>query len=185
MERFKIGDRVKAVEQWDGNYSIVGKIGTVVVISGIYRANLGVEFDDTIGYGGHSCNGKGKDGHCWWCPDRILEHAPVNDKIVITTDGKRTIANLYDGKTITKTTTAKCSPDDKFDFETGAKIAFDRLIGREPVETNEIKDGGKIVFPDDKYCRDDVLNTLIFCGYTVKVTHDNETKTVIFNFWKE
>ena len=50
------------------------------------------------------------------------------NKIVITTDGKTTTANLYDGKNVVKTTTAKCSPDDTFDFETGAKIAFDRLI---------------------------------------------------------
>lgn len=185
MERFKIGDRVKAVKPWDGNYSIVGKIGTIVAISNIFSADLGVEFDDKIGFGAHTCYGKGKDGHCWWCPDLILERAPVNDKIVITTDGKTTTATKYDGKTVVKTAVAKCSPDDKFDFLTGAKIAFDRLIGREPVETSEIKDGGKIVFPDDKYCRDDVLNTLIFCGYIVKVTHDDETKTVTFIFWKE
>ena len=49
----------------------------------------------------------------------------------------------------------------------------------------QFEDGGKIVFPDDKYCRDDVLNALIFCGYTVKVTRDDETKTVTFIFWKE
>ena len=55
----------------------------------------------------------------------------------------------------------------------------------ELTENVQFKDGGKIVFPDDKYCRDDVLNALIFCGYTVKVTHDDETKTVTFIFWKE
>lgn len=48
-----------------------------------------------------------------------------------------------------------------------------------------IEDGGKIVFPEDKYCRDDVLNVLIYCGYTVRVTHDEESKTVTFIFWKE
>lgn len=185
MAKFKIGDRVKAVKPWDGNYDIVDKIGTVVVISNLWGVHFGVEFDDTLGFGGHTCDGKGKNGHCWWCPDYILEHAPVNDKIVITTDGKTTTATKYDGKTIVKTAVAKCSPDDTFDFDTGAKIAFDRLIGREPVETSEIKDGGKIVFPDDKYCRDDVLNALIFCGYTVEVTRDDETKTVTFIFWKE
>ena len=106
MERFKIGDRVKAVKPFDGNNSIVDEIGTIVAISDIFRADLGVEFDDKIGFGAHTCYGKGKDGHCWWCPDY-------------------------------------------------------------------------------KYCRDDVLNTLIFCGYIVKVTHDDETKTVTFIFWKE
>lgn len=50
------------------------------------------------------------------------------NKIVITTDGVTTTAKMYDGKNVVKTATAKCSPDDEFNFETGAKIAFDRLI---------------------------------------------------------
>ena len=183
MAKFKIGDRVKAVKEYDDNKNIVGKIGTVVEMCG---CEIGVEFDDNIGHGAHTCEGKGKDEHCWWCVDYILEPIPVvNEKIVITTDGTTTTAKIYAGKSIIKTETAKCSHDDKFNFLTGAKIAFDRLIGHESVEINEIKDGGKIVFPDDKYCRDDVLNALIFCGYTVKVTHEDETKTVTFIFWKE
>ena len=52
----------------------------------------------------------------------------VKNKIVITTDGTETLARLYDGNKVIKTTTAKCSPDDNFSFETGAKIAFERLI---------------------------------------------------------
>ena len=185
MAKFKIGDRVKAVKECDGNKNIVGKIGTIVGMCGCGCGLIGVEFDDNIGRGAHTCEGKGKDGHCWWCPDYTLEPVRVNEKIVITTDGKTTTAKMYDSKTVTKTATAKCSPGDKFDFVTGAKIAFDRMIGHESVEISEIKDGGKIVFPDDKYCRDDVLNALIFCGYTVKVIHDDETKTVTFIFWKE
>lgn len=52
-----------------------------------------------------------------------------NKKIVITTDGVETIARFYDGKKVIKSATAKCSPDDTFDFNIGAKIAFERLIG--------------------------------------------------------
>ena len=182
MAKFKIGDRVRAVKEYERNPNIVGKIGTVITMC---DCDIGVEFDDEIGFCGHTCGGKGKDGHCWWCPDYIIEPVDYNEKIVITTDGKTTTAKYYGGKFIIETATAKYSPDDKFDFITGAKIAFERLIGHESVEISEIKDGGKIVFPDDKYCRDDVLNALIFCGYTVKVIHDDETKTVTFIFWKE
>ena len=185
MTKFKIGDRVRAVNEYDGNENIVGKIGTVISVCDYDTGLIDVEFDDKINFEEHTWGGKGKVKHCWWCPDYILEPVRVNEKIVITTDGKATTAKIYAGKSIIKTATAKCSPDDKFDFVTGAKIAFERLIGREPVETSEIKDGGKIVFPDDKYCRDDVLNALIFCGYIVKVIHDDETKTVTFIFWKE
>ena len=130
MAKFKIGDRVKAIKEYDGNENIVGKIGTVIIMFDHVRDQIGVEFDDTIGFGGHSCGGRGKDEHCWWCSDRILEPVRDNEKIVITTDGTTTTAKMYSGKSIIKTATAKCSPDDKFDFVTGAKIAFDRLTGK-------------------------------------------------------
>ena len=50
------------------------------------------------------------------------------EKIVITTDGKTTTAKLIgSNKKIIETATAHCSPDDKFDFLTGAKLAVERL----------------------------------------------------------
>lgn len=131
MAKFKIGDRVKAVNECDENHKIVGKIGTVIAIEDFGTSAIGVEFDDKVGFGTHTCHGKGKNYHCWWCPDYILEPVPVvNEKIVIITDGKTTTAKIYAGKSVIKTATAKCSPDDKFDFVTGAKIAFERLTGK-------------------------------------------------------
>ena len=129
MAKFKIGDRVKAVKEYDGNKNIVGKIGTVIALHGYGADNIGVEFDDKIGFDGHTCGGKGKYGHCWWCSDDTLEPVRRNEKIVITTDGKTTTAKMYAGKSIIKTATAKCSPDDEFVFITGAKVAFERLTG--------------------------------------------------------
>lgn len=53
---------------------------------------------------------------------------PVDDKkIVITTDGKTTLARLYEDKKVVKTAKAKCSPEDEFDFIAGAELAFERL----------------------------------------------------------
>lgn len=52
--------------------------------------------------------------------------------IVITSDGVTTTATRRIGKTIQATATAKCCPDDSFDFEEGARIAFERLCGRDP-----------------------------------------------------
>lgn len=64
----------------------------------------------------------------WWnFSDDMLE--PAGDKkIIITTDGKTTLARLYEDKKIVKTAKAKCAPEDRFDFEIGAKTAFDRLF---------------------------------------------------------
>lgn len=58
----------------------------------------------------------------------------TNQEIHITTDGKTTYAVLkQDGKVLSRSE-AKCHPDDKFDFETGAKIAFDRLEIKKEVD---------------------------------------------------
>lgn len=52
--------------------------------------------------------------------------------IVITSDGVTTTATRRIGKTIQATATAKCNPGDAFDFDEGARIAFERLCGRDP-----------------------------------------------------
>lgn len=75
--------------------------------------------------------------------DEMFE--PVcNNKIVITTDGMETVAKLYDGKKIIKRATAKCSPNDEFNFETGAKIAFERLIEETIAEEKTIEKKPKL-----------------------------------------
>lgn len=53
----------------------------------------------------------------------------IDNKIVITTDGKTTTAKLYDGKKFIKSAEAKCSPDDEFDFGIGSALALERLVG--------------------------------------------------------
>lgn len=61
----------------------------------------------------------------------------TKQEIHITTDGKITYAVLkQDGKVLSRSK-AKCHPDDKFDFETGAKIAFDRLKIKRETEQSE------------------------------------------------
>lgn len=52
--------------------------------------------------------------------------------IVITSDGVTTTATRRIGKAIQATATAKCNPGDRFDFDEGARIAFERLCGRDP-----------------------------------------------------
>ena len=58
----------------------------------------------------------------------VSRAAPTHPKIIITTDGRVTTARLIDGKQTVKEAKATCSPDDAFDFEYGAALAFHRLI---------------------------------------------------------
>lgn len=53
--------------------------------------------------------------------------------IKIYTDGRNTIAQLYDDNAFRKflgEAVARCHPDDEFDLATGAKLALDRLFAR-------------------------------------------------------
>ena len=61
----------------------------------------------------------------------------TNQEIHITTDGKTTYAVLKQNGKVLSRSEAKCHPDDKFDFETGAKIAFDRLEIKKEVKQSE------------------------------------------------
>ena len=80
-------------------------------------------------------------------------------KIVITTDGKTTTAKMYRDKSVVKVATIKCHPDDRFDFEVGARIAFDRLVGCKKEEPEKPKYyNGKVV------CVDTTDTT---CGYVL------------------
>lgn len=60
-----------------------------------------------------------------------FERVECDRKIVITTDGVETLARLYEDGKVVNSATAKCSPDDEFDFEEGARIAFERLTKKE------------------------------------------------------
>lgn len=65
-EDFKVGMRVKALEDQDG-LPITCELGTVVFVG----LNIGIEFDENVE--GHSCDGKAKQGHGWFVPPEKLE----------------------------------------------------------------------------------------------------------------
>lgn len=62
----------------------------------------------------------------------IFEKVCSPEKIIITHDGTTTLARMYNGNAVIKTATAKRCPEDTFDFEIGARLAMDRLIGEKP-----------------------------------------------------
>lgn len=70
MKKFKIGDRVKFIEDAIGDEFLWGKIGTV---KGRTKEFYAVEFDRFIG--GHAGDDKIKlkDGHGWFCVSSDLE----------------------------------------------------------------------------------------------------------------
>ena len=121
--KYKVGDKVRIVSEWgEGCHQSqtgrmdkwLGKVMTVRDVGiTLYRMVEDIEDNESGG---------------WAWTENCIAGLACENKIVITSDGEKTLARLYDGKKVVKTAAAKCSPDDKFSFETGAKIAFERLI---------------------------------------------------------
>ena len=129
--KYKVGDKVRIVSEW-------GK-GCCQNNSGKYRMVEDAEDNE-------------KRGWCW--TENWIAGLACENKIVITSNGAETLARLYDGNKVIKTATAKCSSDDKFSFETGAKIAFERLFDGEEKE-------------EPKYFSGKVVCVKPYTGFTV------------------
>ena len=128
MAKFKIGDRV--VSHSD-NYGIT-KTGWTGVVTGF------VAYDKEL----MCVRGENRAGETVEFDVCIDDFDLVCDqnKIVITTDGKTTTATHYDGKRVISKKTARCNPEDTFDFLTGTAIAFDRLTGREETRKRNLRE---------------------------------------------
>lgn len=127
--KYKVGDRVKLVG-W--NESVYLKESSYGKIDTIRKVTHGEKYPYLL-----------TNTSFRW-RDEELEPACEN-KIVITTDGKTTLARLYDGSKVIKSAEAKCSPEDTFDFAVGAKLAYERLMVEEKkVEAHTYKSGDKV-----------------------------------------
>lgn len=96
------------------------------------------------------------DRHDWWNV-RESDMTPTKatampQKIVVTTDGKTTLARLFDGKTMVKRAEAKCAPSDVFDFGIGAELAVKRLMGAKPDAAITATEPAKESEPVKLYC---------------------------------
>lgn len=119
MGKFKVGDKVRIldgskIKNYAGGWYRFMKeyVDTITTISSIYELSNG-----EIAYKCHGTAG-------YMFDERGLERC-VNETIVIYRKDNETIAL---DKATGKKAIAKCSPEDTFDFNIGAKLAFDRLM---------------------------------------------------------
>lgn len=118
MSKVEVGDRVKL----DGV-----DMGTVLDVSKS-PGNVVVEMDDPA-LGTEVSQFPGRK--VWWLSEDRFTKVRAARKIIITHDGTTTLARMFEGNKAIKSAEAKCAPSDTFDFSIGAKLAFDRLMGRE------------------------------------------------------
>lgn len=131
MPKFKVGDRVKCIAEYDGNEAIVGQKGTVRYV-GTTLNIISVEFDNDVH--GHALQEpyRCKCGHGWNIDadklELILEsESKYAPKIIIYSQGNKTFAKVIVGKRTVETECAVCSPEDTFSILTGAQIVLARL----------------------------------------------------------
>lgn len=136
--KFKVGDRVKVKKDTITlNRNTVGECGTVKEL--LTDNCCSVEFDKFVG--GHNCGGFAKEGHGWNCAEDALDLVKTqNETIVIYRKDNKVIAL---DKSTGEKAEANCNPADEFDFRTGAKLAFNRLMG-EDNGVREVKRKAKV-----------------------------------------
>ena len=129
--KFKVGDRV--VEK------INQKKGIVVDFSKNYD-NFLVKFDGwNEGHDGrgHTESGKTYYGkHCWYFCEEQLEIIKDETIVIYRKDNKVIALDKSTGEKAE----ANCNPADEFDFRTGAKLAFNRLMGEDVKPDNGVRE---------------------------------------------
>lgn len=107
--KFKVGDKVIGNDLADEYYAVTrkGYVGTVKEV----WAGRRIKVDR------------------WVVLEECFDLFEEEEKIVITRKGKKTIAKYYINGKVMEKGLARCCSEDTFDFATGAKIAFDRMLG--------------------------------------------------------
>lgn len=133
--KFKVGDRVKVKKNTVTiNIRTVGECGTVKKL--LTDNYYSVEFDKFVD--GHGCNGFAKYGYGWNCAEDALDLVKhQNETIVIYRNDNKVVAL---DKSTGEKAEAKCNPADEFDFRTGAKLAFNRLMGEDVKPDNGVRE---------------------------------------------
>lgn len=148
--KFKIGDKVKTHSKRGRGVNGVAYVSSMEEYS-VVIARV-VDINGTNDNGIEKWFYRLENTPFYW-HESLLEAVNEN-KVVITTDGTTTRAALYDGHKLIREAKAICSKEDVFDFETGAKIAFERLTAKPAVKTKpkkELKPLNTKVFIIDGY----------------------------------
>lgn len=138
MAKYKVGDKVRVLDHSNefgfssGMRKYIGKVLTVSHVDPLPSTAMSYQLKEATHA---SC----PYGFWWWDEDWLAPVNGITKKLIVTTDGETTTAKLIDGKQTIKTATAKCSKDDEFCFETGARIAVNRLLEEKPVEPEKPK----------------------------------------------
>ena len=137
MSKYEVGGKVRIRtdlvegECYDGLYALSGMAARAGELLTVQQVD---DTDNTV-----------FAARFWWS-EKMLD---TGKHISIDVRHRKTVATLVEGGKIVKTAVARCSPDDTFDFATGAKLALDRLFYELSRPKYKVGDRVRIV---DKWC---------------------------------
>ena len=108
-----------------------------------------VEEDGTIHYDtGSESMRKLENNKCWWSTFELVPQSQqqIHQEIKIFKSFRSNNVNalMYKDGKVVKSAVAKCHPDDKFNFEVGAKLAMERLMGKGEIKEEDFKIGDRV-----------------------------------------
>ena len=133
MNKFKVGDVVRFIDKVGrrkspGCFPPVGTVGKVTEFDEMADVYTVQWFPDNVGY---------QPIRASFVFEERIELVEHSGKILIMRDKKDPMRVIARDLGTNKTAEARCNPQDEFKFETGARLALDRLFG---TETTEKKD---------------------------------------------
>lgn len=134
--KFKVGDRVTCIKDFDGNSSITGESGKVIKSKeGFFNSLYCIEFDNDIkGHSGNDIERLGENGHCWWLPEQCLNEETT--EIVINVKYKTVKVSSNNRELLF---------ENQIDVRSTIKNALDTLFSHE-----KIKVGDTVKIVDEK-----------------------------------
>lgn len=162
--KYKVGEKVRVLDGSEADHYAAGWVVSMNPYVGktlevmCQEADFGSPVYKLVG------------GGCWHYDERYLAPAKSN-RIVIYTDKKDPSKVIAKDISTGKTGVAKCSPEDIFDFYTGAKLAMERLTGmsEENITSSGFKIGDYVIGLDDSPYLVTATDTIW------KVIHPNES----------
>lgn len=135
--KFKIGDKVKTHSERGRGVNGVAYVSSMDGYSGVIAR---IEYINVTNDNGVEKWFYRLENTPFYWHESLLEAVKNESKVVITTDGTTTRAAMYDGHKLIKEAFSTCSKEDAFKFETGAKIAFERLTAKPAVKSKPKKE---------------------------------------------
>jgi hypothetical protein len=146
--RFKVGDRIEML--FNEAYAEKGMVGTIVALATGSCHDYAVEFDKKF-KGGHTCDGKCKEGFGHWIKHKNVKAYPVEKstpktwKLIIRGEGDKTTAEYRCGD-VTKKAEVNRFHEDQYSVHKAVEAVTNKVLPEEKWVVGVKFDGGKKVY---------------------------------------